>query len=117
MSKKKKNKDLPQFIRNLRAKAAGGAAATAGRSRVFDNKKDIVAKDTGDSEIDEGLEEYDDDAAHRHCYYHDDKVCEGKVWECETCHEFFCNAHSHTTDKGNNVECVACERVRNEKND
>jgi hypothetical protein len=58
-TKKQKN-DIPQFRRNLKAKAAGGAKATAGRSRVFADKKDIQAKDTGDSEIDEGIEEYKD---------------------------------------------------------
>ena len=45
------------------------------------------------------------------CYY-DNDVCEGELWECETCHESYCAFHSHQTDKGFNVECVACERAR-----
>ena len=111
-TKKQKN-DLPQYRKNLKAAAAGGAKATAGRARVFADKKDIQAKDTGDSEIDEGVEEYDDQFAE--CYYNDKKVCRGAVWTCETCHETFCEHHSHVTDIGNNIECVACEHTRKDE--
>ena len=45
------------------------------------------------------------------CYY-DNDLCEGELWECQTCHELYCQAHFHTTSKGDNVECVACERER-----
>lgn len=50
------------------------------------------------------------------CYY-DNSQCAGHLWQCQTCREWFCQTHSHVTDKGNNVECVACERERNEKDD
>lgn len=46
------------------------------------------------------------------CYYQDPSVCEGELWTCQSCGEQYCQAHSHSTSKGNNVECVACERVR-----
>lgn len=45
------------------------------------------------------------------CYY-DNEKCEGETWECGTCGETFCTTHSHATEKGHNVECVACERER-----
>jgi len=47
------------------------------------------------------------------CYYGAD-CCTGELWECETCHEEYCEFHFHQTEKGHNVECVACERVRKE---
>ena len=50
------------------------------------------------------------------CYYGDPVVCEGDTWACLTCGESFCEAHGHTTDKGVNVECVACERERENMN-
>ena len=48
------------------------------------------------------------------CYYGDPAVCAGDVWVCLTCHTEYCEAHQHWTDKGDNVECVACERERKE---
>lgn len=45
------------------------------------------------------------------CYY-DNELCEGELWECESCNEEYCQTHFHVTDKGYNVECVACERER-----
>ena len=45
------------------------------------------------------------------CYY-DNELCEGELWECLTCSESYCQTHWHDTDKGHNVECVACERQR-----
>jgi hypothetical protein len=50
------------------------------------------------------------------CYY-DNELCdyEQGLWQCQTCKEWFCFAHSHTTEKGKNVECVACERARVEQ--
>lgn len=45
------------------------------------------------------------------CYY-DNQLCEGELWECQTCEQHYCQAHFHQTDKGENVECVACERER-----
>lgn len=54
----------------------------------------------------------------RRCYY-DNQLCdyiEG-LWKCLTCGEMFCHFHNHVTSKGENVECVGCERIRleNEK--
>jgi len=46
------------------------------------------------------------------CYYDDPNTCEGELWECLTCGVSFCQAHFHTTSKGENVECVGCERER-----
>jgi len=47
------------------------------------------------------------------CYY-DNEMCDYSdgLWQCQTCHEWFCHAHWHSTDLGYNVECVACERER-----
>ncbi len=41
--------------------------------------------------------------------------CMGGLWRCETCRESFCEHHGHITDKGANVECVACESTRKEE--
>ena len=49
------------------------------------------------------------------CYYDDPKTCEGELWQCQTCKEHYCQAHFHQTSLGENVECVACERERLEK--
>ncbi len=63
----KKNKNVSQSMKNSKAAAAGMARSTAGRSRVFAGKKEkLAAMNTGDSEINEGLEEYDErDEANR----------------------------------------------------
>lgn len=55
--------------------------------------------------------------ASEYCYYADPFVCDGESWECLTCHEHYCQAHYHQTDKGVNVECVACERNRMDQRD
>jgi hypothetical protein len=64
---------------------------------------------------DEEDEDEDDVDASGECYYGDTNVCRGETWECQTCHEQFCETHWHETDKGKNVECVGCERIRQEK--
>ena len=46
------------------------------------------------------------------CYYNNDETCNGKLWQCRTCLEWFCEQHSHSTELGDNVECVGCERER-----
>lgn len=46
------------------------------------------------------------------CYYDDTGECYGDLWICRTCHQWFCEKHNHTTDKGTNVECAACEYNR-----
>lgn len=38
------------------------------------------------------------------------------LWQCRTCEEYFCMNHNHSTDHGENVECVGCERERLENN-
>jgi DNA-directed RNA polymerase subunit RPC12/RpoP len=50
------------------------------------------------------------------CYYNNE-LCEGELWQCATCKEEFCQTHSHSTAKGQDVECVACERNRLEEAD
>jgi len=45
------------------------------------------------------------------CYYANE-TCGGDSWQCSSCREFFCQNHSHVTEKGHNKECVACERER-----
>lgn len=70
---------------------------------------DVEWDDQEDEEDEEDEEERD---ASEECYYHDAKLCRGETWECETCGETFCDFHFHDTDKGHNVECVACERSR-----
>jgi len=47
------------------------------------------------------------------CYY----GCKtNHAWRCKTCGEVYCyDLHSHTTSKGDCVECVACESIRKEK--
>lgn len=57
MSRSKKTK-IPQQAKNSKASAAGIAKQTAGRARAFADKKDMLAANTGDAEMDEGLEEY-----------------------------------------------------------
>lgn len=48
------------------------------------------------------------------CHY-DGAKCDSKLWECLTCRDLFCTRmHSHSTSKGENVECVMCERQRKE---
>jgi hypothetical protein len=63
--------------------------------------------------IDEPDEEEDNTEAVEECYYHDPDHCHGGLWECQTCHETYCDeGHWHETTKGKNVECVSCERTR-----
>jgi hypothetical protein len=52
----------------------------------------------------------------KRCYY-DNEFCdyERGLWQCQTCGEWFCYAHDHMTSKGVNVECVACEYQREQK--
>lgn len=46
------------------------------------------------------------------CYYAN-RHCRGETWQCRTCGESYCSeGHSHNTELGQNVECVACERSR-----
>jgi len=45
------------------------------------------------------------------CYY-GEVSCGGKLWQCLTCKSQYCENHNHVTRKGSNVECVACERER-----
>lgn len=45
------------------------------------------------------------------CYYNNE-VCRGELWTCVTCGEQYCQTHFHATDKGDNIECVACENKR-----
>jgi hypothetical protein len=54
----KKKQKLPRDRELAKARAAGMARATAGKARTFANKKDILGAETGDGEIDEGVEEY-----------------------------------------------------------
>lgn len=54
----------------------------------------------------------------KRCYYDDGKkpcVCEGPLWQCQTCGEWFCDFHYHETSLGYCVECVSCERAREHK--
>jgi hypothetical protein len=48
------------------------------------------------------------------CYY-DNDLCEGELWVCDSCKEEYCQTHWHVTELGKNVECVACERERLER--
>lgn len=50
------------------------------------------------------------------CYYADPNMCGGELWDCQTCKEWFCQFHTHMTELGYQVECVACERTRIEAN-
>lgn len=56
---------------------------------------------------------YGEDSVRGTCYFGTPE-CEGELWECETCGEWFCELHFHETSKGRNVECVGCERERKE---
>lgn len=55
------------------------------------------------------------------CYYDvgESKLCSCEygqgVWQCKTCGNWFCYYHDHDTELGYTVECVACERVRLER--
>jgi hypothetical protein len=55
-----------------------------------------------------------DNEAANECYYRTADACHGERWTCAGCNEKFCQTHFHVTDKGRNVECVACERRRAE---
>ena len=48
------------------------------------------------------------------CYFDDHGNCDysDDLWQCQTCKEWFCHYHWHETDRGRNVECVACEYNR-----
>jgi hypothetical protein len=48
----------PQFIRNMRASCAAAVKQTAGRSRLFADKTDILATADGGDEIAEGIAAY-----------------------------------------------------------
>jgi len=48
------------------------------------------------------------------CYYQT-TLCDGRLWTCRTCQQRFCETHTHTTSKGLNLECVACEKARLEQ--
>lgn len=52
---------------------------------------------------------------HHRCYYDNEDCSSGPLWQCKTCSEWFCYYHSHTTSKGVDVECVACEYLRTEE--
>jgi hypothetical protein len=52
---KKMNKNA---MKVMKAGAAGIAKHTAGRARVFADKKDFVEAETGGDEISEGIQEY-----------------------------------------------------------
>ena len=52
------------------------------------------------------------------CYYDNDQCLYlGGLWQCKTCKEWFCCYHGHTTSKGIDVECVACEYIRKGEED
>ena len=50
------------------------------------------------------------------CYY-DECNCNYHqgLWQCETCKEYFCYEHCHSTCLGDNVECGVCEYLRIEE--
>lgn len=68
--------------------------------------------DPGNSEEIEEDDELDEITSDDHTCYYDNHLCAGLTWECQTCHEHYCQTHWHETSKGSNVECVACERER-----
>lgn len=72
----------------------------------------LLAEAEDDEEDDED-EEYSN--VYEDCYYNDSAVCRGGLWMCETCKQYYCTEHWHETDQGHNVECVACERERKER--
>jgi len=51
------------------------------------------------------------------CYY-ETSECSDELWQCQTCKEWFCDVHSHSTDLGECVECCVCElkRLKRERN-
>ena len=61
---------------------------------------------------DDNEEEEENAIAAEKCYYADPNFCSGALWTCETCKEDYCEGHNHSTSKGENVECVACEHTR-----
>ena len=50
------------------------------------------------------------------CYYgcQEPEDRPDELWQCGTCHEWYCYDHWHETDLGYCIECVACERIRKE---
>jgi hypothetical protein len=70
-------------------------------------------EEKSEEELDaEELVEETKEIAVENCYYGNPDVCNGDLWQCETCKNFYCQEHNHETDKGQNVECVACEYQR-----
>jgi hypothetical protein len=45
------------------------------------------------------------------CFY-GSPYCSGSLWQCQTCKEWFCEAHWHDTALGYCIECAACEYER-----
>jgi hypothetical protein len=95
-----------------------GIEVSGDASLVFEavddgSDEDEAEEDEEDDDEDHEGKEYRD--VHEECYYNDVTVCGGGLWMCETCHQDYCTEHWHDTDKGHNVECVACERERKEK--
>lgn len=50
----------------------------------------------------------------KRCYFDDHGYCDYTkgLWQCQTCQDWFCHYHWHETSKGKNVECAACEYMR-----
>jgi hypothetical protein len=97
---------------------AEGGAAVCGFDfeQISDGDESCMdaARDEEENEEEEDEDVVTKQEAVEGCYYGDADVCDGELWECETCHQQYCESHYHETDKGRNVECVACERERKE---
>jgi hypothetical protein len=75
------------------------------------------AEDGEEEEGEEDDEEDDEDERHQPDCYYGDATCKGPLWTCQTCKEEFCGFHWHETDRGRNVECVACEQNRKDRHE
>jgi len=101
---------LDEVKRRIGEEYTSGHESNSSGSYSFNVSGEPVKEDETD--------EADEDEAERFlaagCYYSDPKTCRGELWQCETCREKYCAVHNHSTSKGDNVECVACERTRKE---
>lgn len=91
-AKKAKNAKMSQDRLNLKARAAAGAAATAGRARTFADKTDKLAKAGADPEIAEGLEEYEEKKVNKYIKAAEDHCGEKRVFN-EDMAEDYCKEH------------------------
>ena len=103
--------DLETILDRIRDQVLDGYTSGFDRNESGNYNYSVDGTDESEADLDDDEES---DSAHLDCYYAEPTICQGSMWECGSCGNTYCQAHSHTTDLGTNVECVACERSRKE---